>query len=124
MTRVLLCFLQSTLSYSSSSGSDSGTMVTGWQAAVNPAHLAASVIANVASCFQAAAGSGGALTARKAAPKAQAASPAERPMAYTCYLCGQQYSSSSLYIHIPSCQVALLHYRQSAVRGCPSAHAL
>jgi hypothetical protein len=30
--------------------------------------------------------------------------PAQRPMAYTCYLCGQQYGSKSLPIHIPQCQ--------------------
>ncbi|KAF5841482.1 hypothetical protein DUNSADRAFT_12647 [Dunaliella salina] len=28
----------------------------------------------------------------------------ERPRAYTCYLCGQQYGSASLMIHIPQCQ--------------------
>ncbi|KAK9808816.1 hypothetical protein WJX72_004195 [[Myrmecia] bisecta] len=49
-----------------------------------------------------------------AAPKAKGCSsirasmdngyPAERPRAYTCYLCGQQYGSKSLPIHIPQCQ--------------------
>ena len=53
----------------------------------------------------------GTVTARKPAPKAPSATPAERPMQYTCYLCGQQYGSSSLFIHIPSCQVTLLPSR-------------
>jgi hypothetical protein len=30
--------------------------------------------------------------------------PASKPRAYTCYLCGQQYGSRSLAIHIPQCQ--------------------
>ena len=30
--------------------------------------------------------------------------PAQKPRAYTCYLCGQQYGSRSLPIHIPKCQ--------------------
>eukprot|EP00803_Ostreobium_quekettii_P011182 evm.model.scf_2885.1 EVM.evm.TU.scf_2885.1 scf_2885:6075-7782(+) len=29
---------------------------------------------------------------------------ANKPRAYTCYLCGQQYGSRSLHIHIPQCQ--------------------
>ena len=28
-----------------------------------------------------------------------------KPRGYTCYLCGQQYGSNSLKIHIPQCQV-------------------
>jgi zinc-finger of a C2HC-type len=30
--------------------------------------------------------------------------PAQKPRAYTCYLCGQQYGSKSLPIHVPQCQ--------------------
>ena len=33
--------------------------------------------------------------------------PGGRPRAYVCYLCGQQYGSQSLLIHIPQCQKKL-----------------
>ena len=48
----------------------------------------------------AAMGSGPSRMARDGAPSG----PAQKPRAYTCYLCGQQYGSRSLPIHIPQCQ--------------------
>lgn len=42
----------------------------------------------------------------KLPPRPQTApGPAQRPMAYTCYICGNQFGSSSLHIHIPQCKV-------------------
>ena len=33
------------------------------------------------------------------------AGPTQKPLAYTCYICGMGYGSSSLHIHIPQCKV-------------------
>lgn len=41
---------------------------------------------------------------KKATPSSLAPGPAQRPLAYQCYICGCQFGSSSLHIHIPQCQ--------------------
>lgn len=42
--------------------------------------------------------------AGKAAGKASSAGPGGRPSQLVCYLCGSQFGSSSLRIHIPQCK--------------------
>jgi hypothetical protein len=53
--------------------------------------------------------------------------PASKPRAYTCYLCGQQYGSKSLMIHVPQCQEKWLQKEEQKPKNerrklplCPS----